>query len=218
MSLSLEDFEIIQKLGDIDGVSMFACLHYDNNLYVMRTSYKNNEKLKFIKDMQNYDFIPKIFTFFENGNIEYVVTEYVVGTTLEDWRKANNDKESIDSIFNQLCNMLKELHNLGYSNMNLTFENILITPTNKIKFMNFANEDFRCKPLKNTGNVDYWHLGIILFYLVTGQLPYEARNEKVLRMRMSSKIKYKKYDIDPKYLNIIKNLLKKNPEKRTFSY
>lgn len=64
--------------------------------------------------------------------------------------------------------------------------------------------------------VDIWALGILLYEMLHGDAPYGEDTpilEKMELIKENKKIKYNK-DLSPEVLDLIKNLLKRDPEKR----
>ena len=62
---------------------------------------------------------------------------------------------------------------------------------------------------------ELWALGILIFVVITGNIPFLGHNENTVYFRiMNSKINYKKKNIPKKYKKVLKSLLRKKYNKR----
>ena len=131
-------------------------------------------------------------------------------------------------IFLEILDALRYLHVVGVAHRDLKPENLLLDPTGHIKISDFGLSRFvgpggmvstpcgspcYASPECLSGdpydgrNSDIWSLGVILYAMVTGQLPWTKRNQT----QLFNQIKKGEYTI-PRFLsqnckNIIKGLL-----------
>ena len=203
-----------------------------------------NEEIRLKREIQilnklNHPNIIKIYEIKEDKNNFYLIMEYYSEGDLykfiSKYNKLNEEDASI--IFYQIVNGVEYLHNNYISHRDLKLENILIDKKKNVKIIdynlsNFFLESNGCilktpcgspyytapEMIKNKSynakTVDIWSIGIILYVILCGFLPFEDKNSK----RLYQKILNGKVFI-PNFLsdiarNIIENLLYKNCTKR----
>ncbi|KAG8901184.1 hypothetical protein FRB99_005493 [Tulasnella sp. 403] len=167
----------------------------------------------------------------------WLITELCAGGELYDYlvEKGRLSEMETRQIFGELCLALNYVHGQGVVHRDLKLENVLLDEHCHVKLSDFgftrefeqgrfletfcgttgyaAPEMLLCK--KYTGSeIDMWSLGIILYCLLVGTLPFDDDNEELMRQ----KIVHAEYD-DPTWLsdearNLIRNLLQKDPVKR----
>ena len=187
----------------------------------------------------NHQNIIKIYEIKEDKNNFYLIMEYYSEGDLYKFLSKNNklNEEDASIIFFQIVNGVEYLHNNFICHRDLKPENILIDKKKNLKIIdynlsNFFLESNGCilktpcgspyyaapEMIKNKSynakTVDIWSIGIILYVLLCGFLPFEDKNTR----RLYQKIINGKVFI-PNYLsdiarNIIENLLHKNCTKR----
>ncbi len=143
--------------------------------------------------------ILKIRDYVEEGENVGIVTDYTKGITLEEYFNKNKPPLHEEKIVDLLKQILKGLaygHLRNIMHRDLRPSNILITPDEKIKILDFGlatiwspqrqKPDTTNMPFKNIifispeqlkGDVydertDFYALGIILFFMLTGEYPY----------------------------------------------
>lgn len=131
-------------------------------------------------------------------------------------------------IFRQILETIKYVHLMGVSHRDLKPENILVTNTGSIKISDFGLSKFvDPRGLVNTPcgspcyaspeclsggsyngrSTDMWSCGVILFAMVTGQLPWTKRNQTQL-FKQIKKGEYTVPDfVSPGCCNMIKKLM-----------
>lgn len=149
-------------------------------------------------------------------------------------RKLREDEAS--QYFNQVLLAVAYIHNLGIAHRDLKPENILISDNRLIKLCDFGLSKLFERNERTTSTScgspcyaspevisggsydaflsDIWSLGVILYSMVTGQLPWTKRN----RLQLFHQIQKGKYVI-PAYVSplcssLITSLIKVNPSKR----
>uniref|UniRef100_A0A3B3HQY3 non-specific serine/threonine protein kinase n=1 Tax=Oryzias latipes TaxID=8090 RepID=A0A3B3HQY3_ORYLA len=182
-------------------------------------------------------FYIKLFEVIETEKTLYLVMEYASGGEVFDYLVAHGrmkEKEA-RSKFRQIVSAVQYCHQRRIVHRDLKAENLLLDADMNIKIADFgfsneftvgskldtfcgsppyaAPELFQGKKYDGP-EVDVWSLGVILYTLVSGSLPFDGQNLKELRERVLRG----KYRI-PFYMstdceNLLKKLLVLNPVKR----
>ncbi|XP_044045275.1 serine/threonine-protein kinase MARK1 isoform X2 [Siniperca chuatsi] len=185
----------------------------------------------------NHPNIVKLFEVIETEKTLYLVMEYASGGEVFDYLVAHGrmkEKEA-RAKFRQIVSAVEYCHQKRIVHRDLKAENLLLDADMNIKIADFgfsneftlgskldtfcgsppyaAPELFQGKKYEGP-EVDVWSLGVILYTLVSGSLPFDGQNLKELRERVLRG----KYRI-PFYMstdceNLLKKLLVLNPGKR----
>nr|6C9D_A Chain A, Serine/threonine-protein kinase MARK1,Serine/threonine-protein kinase MARK1 [Homo sapiens]6C9D_B Chain B, Serine/threonine-protein kinase MARK1,Serine/threonine-protein kinase MARK1 [Homo sapiens] len=190
-----------------------------------------------IMKILNHPNIVKLFEVIETEKTLYLVMEYASGGEVFDYLVAHGrmkEKEA-RAKFRQIVSAVQYCHQKYIVHRDLKAENLLLDGDMNIKIADFgfsneftvgnkldefcgsppyaAPELFQGKKYDGP-EVDVWSLGVILYTLVSGSLPFDGQNLKELRERVLRG----KYRI-PFYMstdceNLLKKLLVLNPIKR----
>ncbi|KIO19784.1 hypothetical protein M407DRAFT_40399, partial [Tulasnella calospora MUT 4182] len=167
----------------------------------------------------------------------WLITELCSGGELYDYlvEKGRLSELETRQVFGELCLALHYVHSQGVVHRDLKLENVLLDERCHVKLSDFgftrefeqgrfletycgttgyaAPEMLLCQRYTGT-EVDSWSLGVILYCLLVGTLPFDDDDEDV----MKRKIIQGDYE-DPEWLStdardLIRNLLQKDPAKR----
>ena len=192
-------------------------------------------EINIIKKLNHINIV-KIVQIKEDMNNIYIIMEYIENNLFYYIlnKKYLSEQESSFYFF-QLISGIDFIHSQGIVHRDLKPENILITKNKILKIIDFGLSNYFSKgkllstlcgspsytaPEVIQGNkydgfaADVWNIGIILYTMICGHLPFEEYDNKILFKKIiKCKIEY------PKYMsNNIKNLLQKilvaDPNKR----
>lgn len=173
-----------------------------------------------------------------------VVTQRIFGEDLFDYTDRNLDPQTVMQIFAQIVSAVKYLHENGFVHRDLKLENIMVEsatnsniPTIKIIDFGFARELPKDgSPVKTQcGSIDYmapellqkkgmkaydpkkvdvWSLGVILYVMLTNNMPYnhDSRPKLIQMIRSKKNLKIPQEISD--YQELLLAMMEKDPNKR----
>ena len=195
-------------------------------------------EMQILIEMDNPNVI-KVFKIFEEENNFSIIMEYCEGGELFNYivKKQRLSEEESSYFFYQIINGIEYIHSKGIAHRDLKPENLLIGKNNILKIIDFGLSNFydgkerlqtpcgspcyaspeMVKGKKYDGfNIDIWAIGIILFAMLCGYLPFEDDendNDILFSQIIKNKIDYP-YFLSDLSLDILKRILVSDPEKR----
>jgi serine/threonine protein kinase len=188
--------------------------------------------------------VVRLLDHLENEDYIFIVMEYIEGGTLGQYFKKKNfnfSERQASSIMSQIASGVKYLHKYGIVHRDLKPDNIMITQQNDfgiVKIMDFGLSKIvstQEKMVDGYGTlsyvapevllrtpynkeVDIWSMGVILFYMLCGHLPFKGKKE----VDIAEKIVNDDLEFDneewesrsKKVKELISGCLKKEPEER----
>ena len=188
--------------------------------------------------------IVRLLDHLENLDYIYIIIEYIEGGTLGQYIKKNNfnfTEQQASNIIYQIAQGVKYLHSYGIVHRDLKPDNILITQPNDlgvIKIMDFGLSRILSSQEKLVDGfgtlsyvapevllrapynkeVDIWSLGVILYYILCGHLPFKGRKEIIIAERIvNDELEFDEEEWEirsQKVKDLISRCLKKEPGER----
>ncbi len=205
-----------------------------------RQEYFTLQKLDHPNIIKAYDIGQILTVDEENQDIEtsssYITLERFDSVELIDCPSLDN-KEQLISIIKQICSVLYYLHQSNYIYYDLKPQNVLVASCNdfpqvKVIDLGFARyilSDYDTK-IRGTAeyiapellkkenhdhSIDLYSLGIILYRIIYGKLPFNAKTElDIYKAHIESEFEFPESNFSEKLINIVKKLLKKDPQER----
>ena len=196
-----------------------------------------DKEVKLLKRI-DHPFCIHFFDYFQDDSHYYLVQEYASEGSLYNYLKrvGRVEEELAKKIFCQIISALRYLHEeMLIIHRDLKLENILFDPFHNIKLIDFGLSTYEthdenlfqtfCGSLnymapemflkqKYTNAVDMWSLGVIIYALTVGQLPYAASNPAKLKQAvLTTQPQYPPF-LSPLLIDLLQKLLEKDPKKR----
>uniref|UniRef100_A0A914I4A8 Protein kinase domain-containing protein n=1 Tax=Globodera rostochiensis TaxID=31243 RepID=A0A914I4A8_GLORO len=194
-----------------------------------------------IMSMLNHPNIIQIYEVFENKDKIILVMEYANGGELYDYVSKNGSLPEAEArrIFRQITSAVLYCHKNKVAHRDLKLENILLDARNNAKIADFGLSNYfgQRHKLLNTfcgsplyaspeiingtpykgPEVDCWSLGILLYTLVYGSMPFDGRdfNRMVRQIKRGA---YYEPDTPSTASMLVRNMLRVNPDRRATIY
>ena len=150
--------------------------------------------------MLSHDNIVKVFDVSFGDKIQYIVMEYISGITLKDYIMRKGALAWKDTVFftMQILLALEHAHQSGIIHRDIKPQNIILLRDGKIKVADFGIARFsqsetqtmtdkamgsvhyiapeQAKGEYTSDKADIYSLGVMMYEMLTGQLPFEAEN------------------------------------------
>jgi 5'-AMP-activated protein kinase, catalytic alpha subunit len=195
-----------------------------------------DREIKILKSLMHHNII-QIYSVIENPTTIFLIMEYASGGELYDYivlKKRLSDFEAC-KFFHQIINGVEYIHKVGVVHRDLKPENLLLDHKNNLKIVDFglsniyknglnfrtpcgspcyASPEMIQGKIYNGTQVDIWSIGIILYAMLCGFLPFDDPDNDILY----KKIIDGKFSL-PNFLSdnskdLLKNILNTDPEKR----
>ncbi|RMH76345.1 MAG: serine/threonine protein kinase, partial [Calditrichaeota bacterium] len=173
----------------------------------------------------------------EVGGQVFISLAYVEGETLKDKiEKGPLPSEEVVDIALQIAEGLREAHEKGIVHRDLKSANIMVTPRGQVKIMDFGLAQVDGKATvtsegKSLGTPAYmspeqirrervdhrsdiWSLGVVLYEMLTGALPFQGANEHEMMYAILMDDLPQPLPVPPQWAPIISRCLQKQAEKR----
>ena len=214
----------------------------DLSSYKLDDIYSLSRDAQFLSSLKNKNII-KIYNHFNTNTTLYLIMKEAKGGTLEEEiKKEGLPEETCKEYFKQLHNAIRYIHNKGIIHGGLKPGNIVFLDEKKTKL---AIIDFKLSSLshsdislsnkiKNTTapyippeiimdideksipTVDIWDMGIILYEMKIGKVPFKGKNvDETFNLIMNEPLTFPlKFKISETFFELIFGLLKRNIHER----
>ncbi len=192
----------------------------------------------------DHDNLVRAFDAGHDGNVYYLVTEYVPGTDLRRYVRSQGslDMAQAASLISQAARGLQSAHDKGLIHRDIKPGNILVTSDGKAKvsdlglagFLSGAEDDPRKykivgtadyispEQIKSPENVtptsDIYSLGCTLYYAITGKVPFPGGTTRDKARRHCEETPWhpRRFhpQIDEEFVEVIADMMEKNPQNR----
>lgn len=189
----------------------------------------------------NHPNVCTIYEIHDEGENPFIVMEYVEGKTLRQNTKEKRQKiKNVIGYTIQIAEALKVAHSKGIIHRDIKSENIMVTETGQVKVMDFglarmhgsvkltktgyttgttaymSPEQFEGKRVDH--RTDIWSLGVVLYEMITGQLPFKGEYEQSVMYSIMNEnpepITLLRTEVSEGLQRIVEQALKKNPDDR----
>ena len=199
---------------------------------------------RIVREMQiltemNHQNVIKVFKIYEEENNFSLIMEYCEEGELFNYIVKNQrlSEDETSYFFYQIINGIEYIHSKGIAHRDLKPENLLIGKNKILKIIDFGLSNFydgtkrlqtpcgspcyaspeMVKGKKYDGfNIDIWAIGVILFAMLCGYLPFEDDendNDVLFSQIIKNKIEYPPF-LSELSLDILKKILVSDPLKR----
>lgn len=178
-----------------------------------------------------------VFEYFEESGLLFIVMDYCKNGTLYSMLNHTGklNEEQCRTLFQSLVKAIQSFHAMSICHRGLTLESILITANGSPKICNLeqshkiiphqllssqcgqpafaAPEVILHEPYDGVKS-DMWSLGVILFCMATGRVPWNTENcSRMMREICEAKVSVPS-DLSPQLGDLITSLLERSPQKR----
>lgn len=198
---------------------------------------KFNEEARILKALTGHTGVPDLREVIDVDNKRVLIQEFVEGQTLLKIIGNDFEEKELESVIIQLTDVVTHAHHLAIIHRDIKPGNIMVKPDGALKLLDFgAAKKLREEEISGTvigsrpymspeqimgqsqRGSDVWALGVVIYLLFTGRLPFYHHVEKILMdMILESPApppSKHKPDIDPELERIVMKCLQKSPANR----
>ncbi|NLP28025.1 MAG: protein kinase [Clostridia bacterium] len=241
-------YEILEKIGEDDIIEIYKARCYKLDRYdtikILKKNYMDNpfiiedfkREAAELAKLSNANIV-NVYDVVYQGDINYMVMEYVIGKSLKELI-IENVKLSYERSINiavQIAKALDCAHKNNITHRAIRPENILITEGGTVKVTNFSikkvDKDststnsheftrimryYSPEQVENNpvdARADIYSLGIVMYEMVTGKLPFNDENPAKIRNKIHQELAIEPIQLNSNIPLILNNIIKKCIEK-----
>ncbi len=198
---------------------------------------KIEKEARILRNLAGHAGVPVVREVIDVKNKRVLIQEFVQGKTLFEVIERELEEKEVESAVIQLTRVVAHAHDIGIIHRDIKPGNVMVKPDGAIKLLDFgAAKELKEKEMSDTvtgsrpymspeqimgksqRRSDVWALGVVMFVLYTGMLPFYHDVEKVLmdmilELPSPSPSKFNE-NIDPGIERIILKCLEKSVENR----
>ena len=198
---------------------------------------KIEKEARILRNLAGHAGVPVVREVIDVKNKRVLIQEFVQGKTLFEVIERELEEKEVESAVIQLTDVVAHAHDIGIIHRDIKPGNVMVKPDGAIKLLDFgAAKELKEQEMSGTvtgsrpymspeqimgksqRRSDVWALGVVMFVLYTGMLPFYHDVEKVLmdmilELPSPSPSKFNE-NIDPEIERIILKCLEKNVENR----
>jgi len=207
-------------------------------------SASENEKARFIQEAKaasafNHPNVATIYEIDEAEGESFIVMEYVEGQTLREVKSSLSIKRAVE-IGIQIAEGIAAAHDKGIVHRDIKAENIMVRKDSRVQVMDFGLAKLRgvstltkagstvgtlaymspeqVQGIETDHRTDIFSLGVVLYELLAGQLPFKGEHEAALMYEVLNvnppPLSTFRRDVEPELERIITKCLEKEREER----
>ena len=185
----------------------------------------------------SHENVIEVFNMFETNEYYMIIMKYYEGGELFNYIVDNDrlSEEESAFFFYQIINGVEYIHSKGITHRDLKPENLLLDKEKKLKIIDFGLSNYfngenllktpcgspcYASPEMVSGNkysgfkIDIWAIGIILYAMLCGYLPFEDDDNNILFQKiLNCKLEYPRF-LSKLSIDIINKILVTDPNKR----
>ena len=198
---------------------------------------KIEKEARILRNLAGHAGVPVVREVIDVKNKRVLIQEFVQGKTLFEVIERELEEKEVESAVIQLTGVVAHAHDIGIIHRDIKPGNVMVKPDGAIKLLDFgAAKELKEQEMSGTvtgsrpymspeqimgksqRRSDVWALGVVMYVLYTGMLPFYHDVEKVLmdmilELPSPSPSKFNE-NIDPEIERIILKCLEKNVENR----
>ena len=237
-TLGRGSFSVVAQIKDLNSGALFACKIMSQRSLIDKNLVDNFQREITIFSKLNHPNIVKLVEMVSDDRLIYVVMEYCSHGDLFHLVSEHGkvDERNASIITRQILSALVYLHDMNIAHRDLKPENILLDAQLNVKLADFGfskqmNDNFLMKTqcgspfyaapeiISNTqynGKMsDMWSLGVIIYVLVVGKIPWEkVDNTRILFYNIQTARYHIPPTVSESAANLINGLMQPQPELR----
>lgn len=239
-----EDYYILGTVGEGSFAQVKVALHLITQTLVAIKILKRGTRKDFLViseiDLMTslyHNHVIRLLQIIDTDRKTFLVMEYAAQGSL---RKLVNKRgplgeEEARSIFRELCLAVNYIHSQNIAHRDIKAENVLLDWEGHVKLSDFGLSKRLASGEKAKGfcgtaqycapevfghtqydmlPADIWSMGILLYYLVLGKLPYKGTVHSKIRYQILSRSCWIPYHLSPQLRNLLKRLMTIDPTMR----